>query len=118
MAPSRTMTSRSAYAAMRALWVIITTVVPIARTSSSIRVSTFSDARESSDGYSITHAEVDPDALGIASPVFNRRGEVVAGLSIVALDHRIDAEEREQITEALLESASRSATCWCSPRAK
>jgi DNA-binding IclR family transcriptional regulator len=59
------------------------------------------------DGYSITHAEVDPDALGIAAPVFNRRGEVVAGLSIVALEHRIDGEGREQIIEALRESASK-----------
>nr|WP_290369762.1 IclR family transcriptional regulator C-terminal domain-containing protein [Arthrobacter sp. Bi83] len=41
------------------------------------------------------------------APVFNRRGEVVAGLSIVTLEHRIDAEERELIIESLRASASK-----------
>lgn len=59
------------------------------------------------DGYSITHAEVDPDALGIAAPIFNRRGDVVAGLSIVALEHRISSSEREQIIQALRHAASK-----------
>lgn len=59
------------------------------------------------DGYSISQGEVDPDALGIAAPIFNRRGEVVAGLSIVALEHRVDAGERVTIIEALRDSAQR-----------
>lgn len=57
------------------------------------------------EGYSITHGEVDPDALGIACPLFDHRQQVVAGLSIVGLGSRIDEEERGRIIAALKDAA-------------
>src|SRR5215470_3229771 len=47
--PSRTMTTRSAYAATRASWVMSTTVVPCSRASAVSRSITFSPVSESSD---------------------------------------------------------------------
>ena len=47
--PSRTMATRSAYAAIRASWVTMTTVAPCSRASPVIRSITFSPVSESSD---------------------------------------------------------------------
>ena len=58
-----------------------------------------------SDGYSITHAEVDPDALGLAAPIFNSRDEVIAGLSVVSLASRIDGHIQSEIIESLRQAA-------------
>ena len=58
------------------------------------------------DGYSVTHAEVDPDALGIAAPVFDHRGNVVAGISVVALGSRVDEDERTRIIAELQAAAA------------
>lgn len=58
-------------------------------------------------GYSITHGEVDPDALGLATPIFGPRQQVTAGLSIVGVGSRISESEREQMISALRKSATR-----------
>ncbi|GAA4046189.1 IclR family transcriptional regulator [Arthrobacter methylotrophus] len=57
------------------------------------------------DGFAMTHAEVDPDALGIAAPIFAPDGEVAAGLSVVALGSRVNTEERQEIVAAVREAA-------------
>jgi DNA-binding IclR family transcriptional regulator len=57
-------------------------------------------------GFAMTHAEVDPDALGIAAPIFDPRGEVTAGLSVVALGSRVGAEERQEIIAAVQDAAN------------
>lgn len=57
------------------------------------------------DGYSISEAEVDPDAMGIATPVFDPDGQVTAGLSIVALGGRIDPGRRTEMIAALGEAS-------------
>lgn len=56
------------------------------------------------DGYSISEAEVDPDAMGMAAPIFDHAGEVVAGLSIVALGGRVNAEQVTEMVLALQET--------------
>lgn len=56
-------------------------------------------------GYAMTHAEVDSDALGIAAPIFDPRGEVTAGLSVVALGSRVDAAQSQEIIRAVRDSA-------------
>lgn len=57
------------------------------------------------DGFAVTHAEVDPHALGIAAPVFDLNGNVTAGLSVVALDNRVGDREVKQIVESLRAAA-------------
>lgn len=57
------------------------------------------------DGFALTHAEVDPDALGIAAPIFGAKGEVTAGLSVVALGSRVDTAERRDIITAVRDEA-------------
>lgn len=52
------------------------------------------------DGYGISHDEVDFGAVGIAAPIFDQRGAVVAAVSIVALGGRVDESTiSEMITE-------------------
>jgi DNA-binding IclR family transcriptional regulator len=57
------------------------------------------------DGYAVSHAEVDPHALGLAAPIFDLSGNVTAGLSVVALDSRVGDREIKQIVEALRAAA-------------
>lgn len=55
-------------------------------------------------GFAVSHGELDPDAMGIAAPVFDERGAVVAGVSVVAVqrrtEHRVDVIVREVLTAA------------------
>ena len=60
-----------------------------------------------STGHAITYGEVDPDAVGIAAPVFAGPDLVVAGLSVVLLGSRVAPEEIHTIAEALTVSAQR-----------
>jgi DNA-binding IclR family transcriptional regulator len=56
-------------------------------------------------GYSVTQAEVDPDALGIAAPVFDDTGTVTAALSVVAMRRRVSAERLKAIVAEVRRAA-------------
>ncbi|WP_326836395.1 IclR family transcriptional regulator [Amycolatopsis rhabdoformis] len=60
-----------------------------------------------SDGYAVARAEVDPDIVGIAAPIWGtRKGEVVAALSVVGLGSRMPAKtERALIAKVRLAAA-------------
>ncbi|WP_245570944.1 IclR family transcriptional regulator [Glaciibacter superstes] len=60
-------------------------------------------------GYAISYGEVDADALGIAAPIFDESGTVVAALSIVAIERRLPESARPELIEAL-ESAATEAS--------
>lgn len=57
------------------------------------------------DGYGVTIAEVDPDAMGIAAPVFDDEGAVAAALSIVAMRRRVPRERIPDLVASLRGSA-------------
>lgn len=57
------------------------------------------------DGVAVTRAEVDPDAMGIAAPVFDGDGQVIAGLSIVALGSRVDDRDVDAMAAAVRDTA-------------
>lgn len=57
-------------------------------------------------GYSVTFAEVDTDAMGIAAPVFNEAGRVVAAISIVAIERRLPEDTHPELVKALLAAAA------------
>lgn len=46
-------------------------------------------------GYAISHGELDPDAIGIAAPIRDDSGRVVAGASLVAITRRIAGDEHD-----------------------
>lgn len=56
-------------------------------------------------GYSVTHAEVDPDAMGVAAPVFDETGVVTAALSVVSIHRRLSAERLETLTASVRRGA-------------
>ncbi len=59
-----------------------------------------------SDGFAVTRGEVDPEAMGIAAPIFSSGGTVVAGLSVVLIQSRIDQEAVPSITDAIVRAAA------------
>lgn len=56
-------------------------------------------------GFSLSMAEVDPDAMGIAAPVFAPNGTVTAAISIVAMQSRIPEGDRPAVIDAVREAA-------------
>lgn len=58
------------------------------------------------DGYAISHGEVDPDAIGIAAPIFGAGVDVVAALSIVLIRSRVDDGDLDEITRAVIAAAT------------
>lgn len=66
-------------------------------------VSRLQDIRET--GYSLTLAEVDADALGIAAPIFAPDGSVAAAVSIIAMQSRLPPSERAAATAAVCDAA-------------
>lgn len=60
-----------------------------------------------SDGYAISYGEVDPDAMGIAAPIFGAGGRVIAALSVVLIQSRAAEGEIEEITAAVVDRAAR-----------
>jgi DNA-binding IclR family transcriptional regulator len=58
-----------------------------------------------SDGHSVTRSELDPDVLGIAAPILDDAGQVIAGVSVVALASRVDAATEGRIVEAVRSAA-------------
>jgi DNA-binding IclR family transcriptional regulator len=57
------------------------------------------------NGISVTLAEVDPEAIGIAAPIYNRDGRAAAALSVVAMQSRVAPAQRDEIVSALRETA-------------
>lgn len=64
------------------------------------RLATIRDA-----GYALTVAEVDPDAVGIAAPVFDEAGDVVMALSVVTTRRRAPEERRDSLVTAVTDAA-------------
>ncbi|MFI5682928.1 IclR family transcriptional regulator [Streptomyces sp. NPDC051636] len=58
------------------------------------------------DGYCVSRGELDADILGIAAPVRGSRGDVVAALSVAALEHRVPDRRLAAVIEAVREAAS------------
>lgn len=56
-------------------------------------------------GHAITYGEVDPDAVGIAAPIFSAPDDVIAGLSVVLLRSRVTEEEIHAIADTLMATA-------------
>ena len=57
------------------------------------------------DGYAVSRGEVDSTAMGIAAPLLDARGAVVAGLSVVLIRSLVSKEQIERITAAVISSA-------------
>ena len=53
------------------------------------------------DGYSISRSELDHDVLGVAAPVFDGTGHVVAAVSVAAVASRVDDALEAQILTAV-----------------
>lgn len=64
-------------------------------------------ARIRSLGYDVSLSEVDPELIGIATPVRGRSEEIVAAVSVVGMQSRLPPESREELTAALLAVSSR-----------
>lgn len=58
-------------------------------------------------GYSVTIAEVDPDAMGIAAPIMDDEGTVTAALSVVALRRRVPEERLSGLVAEVRSAAAR-----------
>lgn len=57
-------------------------------------------------GYAISRGELDPDVLGLAAPVRNGDGEVIAAVSVAALSARIGDRRVPEIAEAVITAAA------------
>ncbi len=57
------------------------------------------------DGFSVTRGEVDHDVLGVAAPIRDDTGTVVAALSVAALASRVPADREADVVEAVVTSA-------------
>ncbi|ARJ04173.1 transcriptional regulator [Cnuibacter physcomitrellae] len=60
-----------------------------------------------SDGFSVTRGEVDPDAMGIAAPIFSGEDKVVGGLSVVVIQSRIDPGTVPSVIDTIVRAAGR-----------
>lgn len=58
------------------------------------------------DGYAITKGEVDPDAIGIAAPIFKSSGAVLAAVSIVAIRSRVSDTAVDDMIRAVTRTAA------------
>lgn len=58
------------------------------------------------DGYAITHGEVDLDAIGIAAPIFQTSGAVLAAVSIVAIRSRVTDSTVDDMVSAVIRTAA------------
>lgn len=61
-------------------------------------------ARE--DGYTISYSELEDYTAAIAAPIFNHKGEVIAGLSIAGIDANYQGEQIKQFSEKVKEAAA------------
>ncbi|MCE7011068.1 IclR family transcriptional regulator [Kibdelosporangium philippinense] len=51
------------------------------------------------NGYSVTRAEVDAEVLGVAAPIRDEAGSVVAAVSVAAVASRVSPEQQPQLVE-------------------
>lgn len=58
------------------------------------------------DGYAVTKGEVDPDAVGIAAPIFQSSGTVLAAVSIVAIRSRVADAAFDDMVTAVIQTAN------------
>jgi DNA-binding IclR family transcriptional regulator len=56
-------------------------------------------------GYATSKGELDPDVCGIAAPIRDQGGLVVAAVSVVALASRVDAQVQDDIIKRTLNAA-------------
>jgi DNA-binding IclR family transcriptional regulator len=56
-------------------------------------------------GYAITYGEVDDHVIGIAAPVMEPKGRVVAGLGVAGLDHDLPPDRIPIAVEAVINAA-------------
>ncbi|WP_336785800.1 IclR family transcriptional regulator [Paenibacillus sp. MMO-177] len=59
------------------------------------------------NGFCITHGEVDPDIFAIAAPIFDAHGLIVASLSIAGPNFRSNAEYDKEMSGYLLDASDR-----------
>ncbi|MFF2654223.1 IclR family transcriptional regulator [Streptomyces sp. NPDC058045] len=57
------------------------------------------------DGFAVSRGELDADILGIAAPIRGSSGDVVAALSIAALEHRIPDRRLDEVVTAVRDAA-------------
>jgi DNA-binding IclR family transcriptional regulator len=53
------------------------------------------------DGFAVSRGELDPDVLGIAAPIRDETGDVVAAVSVAALSHRVAEDRVPEIKKAV-----------------
>ncbi|MEU6258587.1 IclR family transcriptional regulator [Streptomyces sp. NPDC047043] len=59
------------------------------------------------DGHCVSRGELDPDILGIAAPVRDEAGAVVAALSVAALEHRVPDRRLGEVVGVVRDAAER-----------
>jgi len=57
------------------------------------------------DGYSLSRAELDDDVLGVAAPIRDGDGQVIAAVSIAAVASRVSAEFEQEIIQRVRAAA-------------
>ncbi|MFE9687397.1 IclR family transcriptional regulator [Streptomyces sp. NPDC006285] len=57
------------------------------------------------DGFTVSRGELDADILGIAAPIHGSSGDVVAALSIAALEHRVPDRRLDEVVAAVRRAA-------------
>jgi len=58
-------------------------------------------------GYALSRGELDSDALGVAAPVRDEHGRVIAGLSVVAVDRRVPKARMTELVGLVTSAADR-----------
>jgi DNA-binding IclR family transcriptional regulator len=66
-------------------------------------VARLADVRR--DGHVVSRGELDPDILGIAAPVRDSHGAVVAAVGVAALEHRVSDRRLIEVIEAVRAAA-------------
>jgi DNA-binding IclR family transcriptional regulator len=61
-------------------------------------------------GYSVTRGQLDADAIGIAAPIRDDRGRVVAGVSLVATSRRVPPEREGDLVAQVVSAAESIST--------
>jgi len=57
------------------------------------------------DGYTVSHGELDEGVLGVAAPIFGSDGSVVAALSLVDTEFSVDAARLKRMVRAVVDGA-------------
>ena len=57
-------------------------------------------------GYSVTRGEVDNDVLGIAAPIRDDTGAVVAAVSVAAVASRVPPDRQDEVVQAVRTAAA------------